>query len=67
LRGTASALAQFSKYAGIFTASGKRFFSGTKALILLAETTVKYSNVKYVFLTRGLKTGLFGRAGGAKH
>jgi hypothetical protein len=40
--------------AKIFTASRKRFFQTTKPLILMAKTTVKYSNVKYVFLTEGL-------------
>jgi len=51
LRGTSSALAQFGRNSQNFTASRKRFFSGTKPLILLAETTVKYTFVKYVFLT----------------
>jgi hypothetical protein len=58
LRGTLSALAHFSKKAGFFTASGKGFFQTTKPLILLAETIVKYSNVKYVLLTQGPKAGV---------
>ena len=33
----------------------------TKPLILLAETTVKYTYVKYVFLTEGRQNGLFFR------
>jgi hypothetical protein len=59
LRGTASTLAHFSRNSQIFAASGKRFLSATKPLILLAKTTVKPNNVKYVFLTRRCKTWLY--------
>ena len=51
-------MGHFSKKAGFFTASRKRFFSETKPLILQAKTAVKPNNVKYVFLTERLKTRL---------
>jgi hypothetical protein len=48
-----------SKKLQFFTASGKRFFSPTKPLILQAKTAVKPNNVKYVFLTGGSNAGAF--------
>jgi hypothetical protein len=52
-------LGHISKKAGFFTASRKRFFSGTKPLILLAKTAVKPNYVKYVFLTEARKKAGF--------
>ena len=54
-----ASLAHSSRTGRFFTASRKRFFQTTKPLILLAETIVKYINVKYVFLTGGSKKGSF--------
>jgi hypothetical protein len=54
-----SSWANISRKAQIFTHARPEFFSGTKPLILLVEMAVKYSDVKYVFLTDAQKTGLF--------